>query len=170
MNSKTITQMKELKADGNSLRAIGAAVGVSYETARYWLNDEYRELKRLECKERNNSVESRDQYLQRNYSISYDEYLGLWDKQNGKCAICGVQFDKKFDFNIHVDHSHKTGLVRGILCARCNHGIGHFKDDVSICTNAAKYLQSSKWRDQEFLVQECFDVIREEKRKEMNYN
>ena len=46
--------------------------------------------------------------------------------------------------SLHVDHDHKTGLVRGHLCPSCNHGLGMFKDDHSLLKRAIVYLQRSR--------------------------
>ncbi len=53
-----------------------------------------------------------------------------------KCSICGTT-DKK----LKLDHCHKTGKMRGLLCHFCNVGIGLFKDDIAILKNAIIYLE-----------------------------
>jgi hypothetical protein len=55
-----------------------------------------------------------------------------------KCAICGKPL--KWG-NSHVDHDHKTGKLRGVLCMACNYGIGCFKDSEAILRSAIKYLK-----------------------------
>lgn len=75
------------------------------------------------------------------YGISFDDALRMFDKQNGKCLICGDDMHKgKRGFCI--DHDHKTGKVRGILCSNCNTGLGMFKDNISILQDAISYLNS----------------------------
>jgi len=44
---------------------------------------------------------------------------------------------------MHVDHDHKTGKIRGLLCKRCNVGMGYFKDDPSILKKAVRYLEEN---------------------------
>ena len=59
--------------------------------------------------------------------------------QDGKCAICGTTSTgnrKAF----HVDHDHKTGKVRGLLCSNCNTGIGNLRDDIGLLNRAIEYL------------------------------
>jgi hypothetical protein len=73
------------------------------------------------------------------YGISLEEIQKLREKQGGKCAICLVDF-KDFS-SACVDHCHTTGKVRGLLCNRCNHGLGHFRDNLSTLQRAIEYLK-----------------------------
>ncbi|MGH7974764.1 MAG: endonuclease VII domain-containing protein [bacterium] len=59
--------------------------------------------------------------LKYKYGITFDQYNTLVKKQNKKCAIC---FD---DNSLCVDHNHKTGKVRGLLCKSCNSRLGWFE-------------------------------------------
>jgi hypothetical protein len=70
------------------------------------------------------------------YGITLEEYNRLFILQNGKCAICSVSQDKSLD----VDHCHKTNKVRGLLCRKCNLGIGFMQDNPEICKKASEYL------------------------------
>ena len=72
--------------------------------------------------------------------ISSAAFKALYDAQNGLCGIC----EKPMDFlgkHTCLDHNHKTGIVRGVLCLRCNLGIGHMRDDVSLMRAAVAYLE-----------------------------
>jgi hypothetical protein len=76
----------------------------------------------------------------RDYGISVDDYETILLKQKNGCAICGqIPTNKK----LTVDHDHKTGQVRGLLCSLCNMGLGLFKDNVSRLATAIQYLSSS---------------------------
>jgi len=77
--------------------------------------------------------------LQRKYDLTHDEYLELSDSQNGCCAICNI--DPGIDKNLHVDHDHETGKVRGLLCTQCNSGLGMFKDRIRLLASAIVYLE-----------------------------
>lgn len=72
------------------------------------------------------------------YNLSEEELLNMKVAQNYKCAICEEISDK-----LQVDHNHKTGIVRGLLCSICNRGLGCFKDNSQILINAAKYLEDT---------------------------
>lgn len=57
--------------------------------------------------------------------------------QSGRCEICTAEFTE----TPHVDHSHVTGRVRGLLCDSCNLGLGKFQDDPALLRLAAAYLE-----------------------------
>lgn len=73
------------------------------------------------------------------YGISFDEYKNILSSQNGGCAICETKshVDGK---KLFVDHCHDTGKIRGILCKKCNWGIGLLKDNASLVKKAYDYL------------------------------
>lgn len=73
----------------------------------------------------------------RKYGITLEQYEQLEKKQKGVCAICGNKNQNK---KLDVDHCHKTGKVRGLLCSNCNNGLGKFKDDKTLLNKAIKYL------------------------------
>lgn len=81
-----------------------------------------------------------DMQLRRSYGITRADYLALCDKNGGRCAICGTQEADRVGRRMHVDHCHATGKVRGILCRDCNIGLGHFRDNQNLLTQAAAYL------------------------------
>ena len=61
----------------------------------------------------------------------------IYDESKGACVICGCVDLAR---NNSLDHCHKTGKLRGILCTRCNSGLGMFRDDASLLAKAAAYL------------------------------
>lgn len=79
------------------------------------------------------------------FKISADDFKKLHDAQQGKCAICCREgAGRKTSKRMSVDHCHETGVVRGLLCNRCNLGLGHFQDNVEALTAAVEYLQRFK--------------------------
>jgi hypothetical protein len=68
----------------------------------------------------------RDAYLRRTYSITISEYYAILESQDNKCCICKKELT---GISNAVDHDHKTGIVRGILCGYCNHwNLGRLTD------------------------------------------
>ena len=60
--------------------------------------------------------------------------------QDFECAICGKLYDHHHDKVWHMDHDHRTGLIRGVLCVSCNMALGHFKDNPESLKVALAYL------------------------------
>lgn len=86
------------------------------------------------------ALAARDRILLEKYDIDHLEYERMLKKQRGVCAICGAapRPDKKL---FPVDHCHKTGRVRGILCHYCNTMLGMAQDSPSTLEIAADYLR-----------------------------
>jgi hypothetical protein len=83
-------------------------------------------------------------YLRHFYGIDKAEYDEMSANQNGVCAICAQpERFKKFGkvMRLSVDHCHGTGMVRGLLCSRCNNGLGHMNDDPQRMRAAIAYLE-----------------------------
>ncbi len=77
--------------------------------------------------------------LLRRYKITVEEYEKILQEQNGLCKICNIKPKK-----IVVDHCHKTGIVRGLLCNECNTAIGLLKENLQSLQNAIMYLTNTK--------------------------
>jgi hypothetical protein len=73
------------------------------------------------------------------------EYQALLDKQDGRCAICGIREGHRScrgrECRLAIDHDHRTGAIRGLLCNSCNRGLGRFKDSVALLEAAVRYLK-----------------------------
>ena len=76
------------------------------------------------------------------YGLAPGEYEKLKEAQESRCAICG---EPPRTPSLHVDHDHDTGEVRGLLCDRCNRGLGQFQDDPDIVEKAALYLRQHSY-------------------------
>lgn len=70
------------------------------------------------------------------YNLSKEQYDAMFDLQDGRCAIC---FDRPKIY-LSVDHDHKTGKIRELICKPCNLGLGIFNDDYDRISLASKYL------------------------------
>ena len=68
-----------------------------------------------------------------------EEYETLLQDQNSTCAICGITAEE-IGKRLIVDHNHETLKVRGLLCWRCNSGLGFFKDNQAHLAMAIEYL------------------------------
>jgi hypothetical protein len=100
-------------------------------------------------KRKHKTALQRNSTLKRKYGITLEQYVDMFKAQGGMCAIC-----RKPGFNgkyrqanwgpLNVDHCHKTGKVRGLLCSSCNFVIGLFDDDPKVFERAIDYLSSEE--------------------------
>lgn len=72
------------------------------------------------------------------YNITIEEYSKMLEEQDYQCKIC------KEIKALCIDHDHKTGKVRGLLCGKCNRGIGFFNDNIKSLHNAIDYLTDNE--------------------------
>ena len=86
----------------------------------------------------------KSQHFKCMYKISLEDYYDMLAEQDHRCKICGsTKSGTSQHDNLVVDHDHVTGKVRGLLCDRCNRGLGYFRDDYTNMVMAAKYLLDS---------------------------
>lgn len=122
-------------------------------------NKKYRKINSFELNKKNKewcdkNVEAIKKYRHEQdikflYGITREQYNQMLEQQNGVCAICGKEestchgITKKIT-NLAVDHNHKTGKVRGLLCSYCNKALGGFKDNEEFLIKAIEYLKGNK--------------------------
>ena len=87
--------------------------------------------------------------LKKSYGISFEMYQQKLESQNNVCAICGneeaaVRNNSMEKRNLAVDHDHRTGKIRGLLCTHCNQGIGNFRENPDFLAKAISYLLNHK--------------------------
>lgn len=82
----------------------------------------------------------RNNHLNHKYGISLDDYENMFRLQGGLCKICQIP-QSELKQNFAVDHCHKTGKIRGLLCKPCNQALGNFKDSVNLLESAINYLK-----------------------------
>jgi hypothetical protein len=84
------------------------------------------------------------------YKLDENEYTKLFNEQRGRCPICSKELSNHFEkikkARTCVDHCHKTGEVRGLLCHTCNMGLGSFNDNRELLIKGATYLEISNRR------------------------
>ena len=105
-----------------------------------------------ECKEctktrikqnyRENPDIEKNRHLKRNYNMTLDDYNILLEEQNSCCAICGTDKPGGWGKAFAVDHDHKTGKVRGLLCKSCNIALGEVDDSLTTLKRMIEYLSA----------------------------
>jgi hypothetical protein len=106
--------------------------------------EEFKEKRRAFNKAR--KEKNRNVYYKKRYGIDLQEYNKLLISQNNECAICKIDENEiKHGRNTYfaVDHCHKTGKVRGLLCYKCNSVLGFVNDSIDNLGNAIKYLENA---------------------------
>ena len=74
------------------------------------------------------------------YGLTDRTWRELVDRHDSRCAICGKH--ERFPSALAVDHCHGSGRVRGLLCRRCNTGLGQFRDNPELLAKAMAYLRA----------------------------
>jgi hypothetical protein len=103
----------------------------------------------LYCSQNCAVLVTQDKYYQRNYGISREEWLAMYEAQNRVCYICqteGFVMREGHQAKLMVDHCHETGKVRGLLCHNCNRALGLLKDDIECLKRALIYLEGATTR------------------------
>lgn len=94
-------------------------------------------------------------YLKYKFNITLTEYNNMVVAQNNLCAICNSPPNpKRYKGRLCVDHDHQTNFVRGLLCDKCNFGLGQFDDDINLMHLAISYLRSSQTRQKRILAKQ----------------
>lgn len=99
----------------------------AYERERYSVGDRAKRLQRGRY--------TYTKQIWQEYKLTMPQYVEILNKQNNCCAICNRTVE------LVVDHDHQTKKVRGLLCIKCNTGLGKFNDDFEILLRAIKYLE-----------------------------
>ena len=109
----------------------------------------------------NNSPEGKDKYFRRTYkNFSHEKYQQILESQNNSCWICKCKvsdprnkvkpnLNENADLYFSVDHDHKTGIVRGLLCKSCNTSLGGFDDSKELLQRAIEYLEE---KEKDFII------------------
>ena len=89
-----------------------------------------------------NKSKCRDAQLKSKYNLTELELNKMFIAQDKKCMICKNQYSSASrQSGLQVDHCHRTGKVRGLLCSNCNIGLGMFKDNIHILESSILYLK-----------------------------
>lgn len=87
---------------------------------------EYKRKHYKDNKHKYDTIE-RDRQYQKRYGITLADYDKMFKAQDGKCKICKSEQAGRFGQHFAVDHCHETGIVRGLLCIKCNARLGWFE-------------------------------------------
>lgn len=89
------------------------------------------------------SDRQRKYQLRDKYGITEEDYERMLTEQEGKCGICFRTEPTGRWKRLAVDHDHQTGKIRGLLCDKCNRGMGLLEDSIELLENAVKYLKDN---------------------------
>lgn len=110
-----------------------------FEDSKAWARHHAREYRK------NNPDMMWEKELKKHFKIGIKDYTAMLESQNGVCAICKqperILIKGKL-LRLSVDHCHKTGKIRGLLCSHCNHAIGKFEDNIVSLKAAIDYLEN----------------------------
>lgn len=92
---------------------------------------------------------NKDRLLKKCFGISLTDYMLMFNNQKGLCKICNnTETAKQVNSDairmLAVDHCHKTGRIRGLLCSRCNLALGQMNDNIEILLSAIEYLKQNE--------------------------
>lgn len=84
------------------------------------------------------SLRARKSKLKTKYNLTIEQYNQILIQQKYRCSICSKH---QGDVYLAIDHCHKTGIIRGLLCRKCNLALGHLDDNETTLYNALLYLR-----------------------------
>lgn len=146
VNMKVCTVCKQLKSLGAFYNRKASEDGKAYR-CKVCDNLAVGEFRKLH--EDRHRAAQRARNRKHKYGLSELDYQLLIEKQNNKCAICFVELQqnattKHTPETLCIDHCHETGVVRGLLCAKCNKGLGLFNDDPVLLLTAIDYIANAE--------------------------
>ena len=98
---------------------------------------------RVKTRHKENPERTKNNDLKRLYGITLNEHTQMYEEQNGVCAVCEKSGDGKWK-KLCVDHDHKTGKVRQLLCRNCNMILGQVDDNINHMEKLTAYLKKHK--------------------------
>jgi Recombination endonuclease VII len=112
---------------------------------RYATDPEYAASIKAKARDwaRRNPTKKKAQRLREKFGMELDYFHQMIQKQDGQCAICGMSDTTDPNVFPLIDHEHKTGRVRGLLCGMCNRGLGNFRDNPEFLMAAIRYLNNT---------------------------
>lgn len=110
----------------------------------YRSTPEFKETQRIKSNiwYHNNKEAALEATMKSKYGITVGEYTEMKVKQHFCCKVCQIH-ESKLLRRLVIDHCHKTGKIRGLLCDRCNRVLGSIKDDPLLCDKLREYLNNT---------------------------
>lgn len=136
--------------DGLRYNNGNACVTCVQETAKkLWESsgERWRKIRREKYATDGGRKDRRERNLKQNYGLTIAAYDAMAEAQGNRCAICNGEPTRRAHEHAQlfsVDHDHKTGKVRALLCHACNVGIGSMRDDADILEAAAAYIRKHR--------------------------
>lgn len=136
MNTKICSKCKEKKSVDKFYKHVNCAGGIR-PNCKVCCN--------ADCKDRlaRDPLLNRRHHLRRKFGIDHKRYEEILSGQGGGCAICGSTLSRNGQ-RLAIDHDHETGVIRGVLCDKCNRGIGLLNDSPELLQRAREYLMKAK--------------------------
>lgn len=110
------------------------------ESARDGLSPGCQNCRNKKAKEYRTPEIRRKYRLKADYGLTIEEYQSILEKQNGLCLICQREETRRGSKILSIDHDHRTGRIRGLLCHSCNVSIGHMRESSEIIQRMVAYL------------------------------
>ena len=124
--------------------------GVEKPIAGFYKHKDFKDGRRVKCSSctqkagaeyrKKNKEKFKFYKIKASYGLSAEDYNKMFAAQKGCCKTCGAH-TSTVDRGLCVDHEHKTGKVRGLLCNNCNMAIGKVKENVEVLQNIIQYLR-----------------------------
>ena len=135
---ETLSQCKHCNSSFIVKNSVQTFCSKSCRKKAYYLANAETEKLRTDKYKANNPLVAKGIKLKR-YGITTDTYYQMLKSQNGVCKICSQACLTGRE--LCVDHCHTTGKVRGLLCGKCNSGLGSFNDNIQSLKMAIEYLE-----------------------------
>lgn len=126
--NKRATHLKRSREQYHRDPAKWREYALKYDKENWLKNPAYRKRK---------STYSWKYHLKRRFGITVEEYDAMLQKQNRVCYVCKNTQKRR----LHVDHNHKTGAIRRLLCSGCNSALGHVREDIDRLTGLINYIR-----------------------------
>lgn len=153
----TKEQIEQLVGDyvnGESLGALLRQYKVSHSTVNWHVRKagiKRRDTGRPRMHDRKARRRQYLRSLKTEYGLPKTDFLRMYREQKGRCKICVTRIRTAKTAGdlatLHVDHDHRTGKVRGLLCPKCNHGLGKFQDSPALLAKALRYVCEARGQD-----------------------